>query len=72
MDLVDEIASVNDEEAHEMARRLATDEGILAGISSGANVVVALRVAGDLGPGHRVLTIAVDTGLKYFEGDLYR
>jgi cysteine synthase A len=72
MDLVDEIASVNDEEAHEMARSLATDEGILAGISSGANVVVALRVAEALGPGSRVLTLAVDTGLKYFEGDLYR
>jgi cysteine synthase A len=72
MDLVDEIASVSDEEAHEMARRLAKEEGILAGISSGANVLVALRVAETLGPGHRVLTIAVDTGLKYFEGDLYR
>jgi cysteine synthase len=72
MDLVDEIASVNDEEAHEMARSLATDEGILAGISSGANVVVALRVAEALGPGSRVLTLAVDSGLKYFEGDLYR
>jgi cysteine synthase len=72
MDLVDEIASVSDEEGHEMARRLATVEGILAGISSGANVLVALRVAEDLSPGHRVLTITVDTGLKYFEGDLYR
>jgi cysteine synthase A len=71
MDLVDAIASVSDEEAHEMARRLATEEGILAGISSGANALVALRVAEALGPGHRVLTIAVDTGLKYFEGDLY-
>jgi cysteine synthase A len=72
MDLVDEIASVSDEEAHEMARRLATDEGILAGISSGANVVVALRLAAAFGPGRRVMTLAVDTGLKYFEGDLYR
>jgi cysteine synthase A len=72
MDLVDEIASVNDAEAHEMARSLATHEGILAGISSGANVVVALRVAEAVGPGSRVLTLAVDSGLKYFEGDLYR
>jgi cysteine synthase len=72
MDLVDEIASVSDEEAHDMARRLATEEGILAGISSGANVLVALRVAETLGPGQRVLTLVVDSGLKYFEGDLYR
>jgi cysteine synthase A len=71
MDLVDEIISVGDREADEMARRLATVEGILAGSSSGANLVAALRVAESLGSGHRVMTIAVDTGLKYLDGDLY-
>jgi cysteine synthase A len=71
MDLVDEIISVGDRDAHEMARRLATVEGILVGSSSGANLVAALRVAASLGSGHRVMTIAVDTGLKYLNGDLY-
>ena len=71
MDLVDEIVSVSDRDADEMARRLATEEGILAGSSSGANLVAALRIAGSLGSGHRVMTIAVDTGLKYLDGDLF-
>jgi cysteine synthase A len=72
MDLVDEIASVEDEEAEEMTRRLAKEEGILAGVSSGANLVAAIGLARKLGPGHRVVTIAVDTGLKYLDGDLFR
>jgi len=55
----------------EEARRLAQEEGIFAGVSSGLNVAGALHVARELGPGHTVVTVAVDTGLKYLAGDLY-
>jgi cysteine synthase A len=55
-----------------MARRLAKEEGLFAGISSGLNVVGAIQLAGELGAGRRVATVAVDTGLKYLAGDLYR
>ena len=70
-DLIDEIVPVSSEEAYEAARRLARVEGIFSGISTGANVLAALRVAERLGPGRRVVTIAVDSGLKYLQGDLY-
>ena len=55
----------------EMARRLAREEGIFAGISTGLNVAAALQLATELGPGARVATVAVDTGLKYLAGDLF-
>ena len=48
-----------------MTRRLAQEEGIFAGVSSGANVVGALRLADELGPGDVVVTLAVDSGFKY-------
>jgi cysteine synthase A len=54
-----------------MARRLAREEGLLAGTSSGLNVVGAVAVAGEIGPGKTVVTVACDTGLKYLDGDLY-
>jgi cysteine synthase A len=54
-----------------MARRLAREEGIFTGISSGLNVVGALQLAQELGSGHTVVTVAVDSGLKYLAGDLY-
>jgi cysteine synthase A len=54
-----------------MAWRLAREEGIFAGTSSGMNVVGACALARELGPGHTVMTVAVDTGLKYLSGDLY-
>jgi cysteine synthase A len=54
-----------------MARRLAKEEGIFAGTSSALNVVAALQLARELGPGKTVATVAVDTGLKYLAGDLY-
>jgi cysteine synthase A len=54
-----------------MARRLAREEGIFAGISSGCNVVGAVRLAQELGEGRTVVTVAVDSGLKYLAGDLY-
>jgi cysteine synthase A len=67
----DEARAIDEDDAREMARRLAREEGIFAGTSSGLNVVAALQIARELGPGHRVATVAVDTGLKYLAGDLY-
>jgi cysteine synthase A len=55
-----------------MARRLAKEEGIFAGTSSGLNVTAALQLAQELGRGSTVATVAVDTGFKYLAGDLYR
>lgn len=63
--LYDRVMAVEEKEAREMAGRLAREEGILAGTSSGLNVAAAVRIARELGPGHKVVTVAVDTGLKY-------
>ncbi len=71
-DQVDEILTVTTEEAKTMARRLAREEGLFAGTSSGANVVAAIRVAKKLGPQATVVTIMVDSGLRYLSTDLYR
>ena len=54
-----------------MARRLAREEGVLVGTSSGLNVAAAVSLARELGPGHVVVTVAVDSGLKYLAGDLF-
>jgi cysteine synthase len=70
-DEVDDIERVTSDEARDMARRLATQEGLFAGISSGANVVAALRVARKLGPGATVVTVLCDSGLRYLSTDLY-
>ena len=67
----DEVRAIDEAAARVMARRLAKEEGIFAGTSSGLNVVAALQLAAELGPGHTVATVAVDTGLKYLAGDLY-
>ncbi len=69
--LVTDVEQVSTTEAKEMARRLAREEGLFAGTSSGANVVVALRVAERLGSGATVVTLACDSGLKYLSTDLY-
>ncbi len=71
-ELVDEIFTVSTEEAMAMARRLAREEALFAGISSGANVVAALRLAERLGPEATIVTILVDTGLKYLSTELYQ
>lgn len=71
-DEVDEIMTVSADEAMAMARRLAKEEGLFAGTSSGANVVAALRVAERLGPGATVATILCDSGLRYLSTELYR
>lgn len=63
--LYNEVMTVSNEEAAEMTRRLAKEEGLLVGISSGANVVAAIRVAERLGQGKKVVTIAPDTGERY-------
>jgi cysteine synthase A len=55
-----------------MARRLAREEALFAGTSSGANVVAAIEVAKRLPPGARVVTLMVDSGLKYLSTDVYR
>jgi cysteine synthase len=70
--LVDEIVPVATADAKEMARRLAREEALFAGTSSGANVVAAIRVAERLGPGSRVVTLMADSGLKYLSTDVYR
>jgi cysteine synthase A len=67
----DEARAIDEQEARAMARRLAREEGIFAGTSSAMNVVAALQLAKELGPGKTVATVAVDTGLKYLAGDLY-
>jgi len=69
---VDEILTVATAEAKAMARRLAREEGIFAGTSTGANVTAALQVAARLPPSATVATIAVDSGLRYLSTDLYR
>ena len=66
-----EARAVEESEGRAMARTLAEGAGILAGTSTGLNVAAALRLARELGPGHCVTTVAVDTGLKYFAGDLF-
>jgi cysteine synthase A len=70
--LVNEILSVSTDEAKEMTRKLSREEGLFAGTSSGANVVAAIRIAERLGPEATVVTLMVDSGLKYLSTDLYR
>jgi len=69
--LPDEIAAVSTSDAMDMCRRLAREEGLFAGTSSGANVVAALRTAERLGPDRTVVTLACDTGIKYLSTELY-
>jgi cysteine synthase A len=69
--LADEIQMVSTQEAMATARRLAREEGIFAGTSTGANVAAALRIAARLGAGETVVTVAVDSGMKYLSTPLY-
>jgi cysteine synthase A len=68
----DEARAIDEEAGRATARRAAREEGIFAGTSSGVNIAAALQLARELGPGKTVATVAVDTGLKYLAGDLYR
>ena len=70
--LVDEVIPVPSDDAEEMARRLAREEGLFAGTSSGANVLAAIDLGRRLGPGARVVTLLVDSGLKYLSTPVYR
>jgi cysteine synthase A len=70
--LVDDVLAVRTADAKEMARRLAREEGLFAGTSSGANVVAAIQVAERLGPEASVVTLMADSGLKYLNTDVYR
>lgn len=67
----DEARAIEESEAREMARRLAKEEGIFAGTSSGMNVAAAVKLAQEFKPGQAIATVAVDTGLKYLAGDLF-
>lgn len=70
-DRYDEVRTIDEVAGREMARRLAAEEGLLAGTSTGLNVMGAIGLATELGVGRTVVTVAVDTGLKYLAGDLY-
>jgi len=70
--LVDEIIPVKTDDAKAMTRRLAREEALFAGTSSGANVIAAIRVAERLGPDATVVTLMADSGLKYLSTDVYR
>ena len=72
LDLADEIISVSDEDAYETARKLARVEGIFGGTTSGANVRAAIQRARIIGAGKKIVTIIVDSGLKYLDGDLFK
>jgi cysteine synthase A len=71
-DLADAVVAVTDDDARMTARRLAREEGIFGGVSSGANVWIALERAKQLPAGARIVTTVCDSGLKYLNGDLYR
>jgi cysteine synthase len=68
--LYDEVRTVPEVEARAMCRRLAREEGLLVGTSTGLNVTAAIALAKELGPGKTVVTVASDTGLKYLNSDL--
>lgn len=70
--VIDEIVPVRTDDAKEMARRLAREEGLFAGTSAGANVIAAIALGRRRGPGARVATLLCDTGLKYLSTDVYR
>ena len=71
MDIYEDICIVTDEEALDVSKRLAREEGLLCGISSGSNVAAAMRLAKKLGPGKRVVTILPDTGDRYYSTELF-
>jgi cysteine synthase len=67
----DEARALDESDGREMARRLAREEGLLVGTSSGLNIAAAVSIAREIGPGKVVVTVAVDSGLKYLAGDLF-
>jgi len=69
--VIDEIVQITDEEAFDIAKRMAKEEGILVGISTGANVAAAIKIAKKLGKGKKVVTVAPDGGEKYISMGIY-
>ena len=69
--LYDEVRTVEETEACRMAKRLASEEGVFAGTSSGLNVAAAIELGVELGPGHTVVTVACDSGMKYMSSGLF-
>src|SRR5690348_13395444 len=67
----DEVIAIPEARAFQLARQTAREEGIFSGPSTGANLAAALDIARRFGPGHRVVTVQVDSGLKYLTGQLY-
>lgn len=67
----DAARAIEETKGRETARLLATQEGIFAGTSSGLNVAAAIELGKELGPGHTIVTVACDSGMKYLAGDLY-
>ncbi len=72
LDLADEIIAVSDHDAYETAKKLARMEGIFGGTTSGANVWAAIQRARIIGAGKKIVTLVIDSGLKYLNGDLYK
>lgn len=70
-DIIDEIITIKDQESYEMARRLGREEGLCVGMSSGANVIAAIRIAEKIGQGKRVVTLLCDTGERYFSTEQF-
>ena len=71
MQIYDKTVTITDDEALEVSKRLAREEGILCGISSGSNVAAAMKMAKQLGKGKRVVTILPETGERYFSTPLF-
>ena len=69
--IYDEICVISDNEALDTAKRLAKEEGLMCGISSGTNVAAAIKLAKKLGPGKTVVTILPDTAERYFSTPLF-
>ena len=67
----DEARAIDENSGRAMARRMAAEEGIFEGISSGLNVLAAIELGKELGPEHTIVTVACDSGMKYLAGDLY-
>ena len=71
-EIVDCVIAIDESDARRMCNRLAKEEGVFAGTSTGLNVCAALQLAETLGPDHRVVTVACDTGFKYMSGSLFQ
>ncbi len=70
-EVYDSAMAIDESKARETARKLAAEEGIFAGTSSGLNVCAAIELGKELGPGHSIVTVACDSGMKYLAGDLW-